>query len=157
DQRPHSLSTAFLRSWLRSGRGPRGSSCPLLSLCRFQPWAARVRVRDAAGYNVAGDLDRSRKRGRELAGGLQPRISGRGLPARGARPAGRGSAGGGTVACVAGRVSALPKPGKASPATFRSARQHPELTRRAARPPRREQPRLPYGELMHTVEDGPKV
>jgi peptidoglycan-N-acetylglucosamine deacetylase len=27
----------------------------------------------------------------------------------------------------------------------------------AARPPRYEQPRLPYGEPMHTAEDGPKV
>ena len=37
------------------------------------------------------------------------------------------------------------------------SRQHPELAGHAARPPRREQPRLAYGEAMHTVADGPKV
>jgi len=46
--------------------------------------------------------------------------------------------------------------GEAGPATSSPAR-HPELTRHAARSPRREQPRLPYGEPMYTVEDGPKV
>ena len=53
------------------------------------------------------------------------------------------------------RASAPVKSGQAHPAA--SARQHPELTRHAARPPRRAQPRLPYGEPMYTVEDGPKV
>ena len=38
-----------------------------------------------------------------------------------------------------------------------SARASAPLTRHAARPPRPEQPRLPYGETMHTVADGPKV
>jgi peptidoglycan/xylan/chitin deacetylase (PgdA/CDA1 family) len=61
----------------------------------------------------------------------------------------------------AGRIStramALPKPGEASPATFPSTRQHPEPALRAASQPRREQPRLRYGEPMYTVEDGPKV
>ena len=37
-----------------------------------------------------------------------------------------------------------------------SARQHPASARPATRPPRR-QPRLPYGEPMYRVEDGPKV
>jgi peptidoglycan-N-acetylglucosamine deacetylase len=37
------------------------------------------------------------------------------------------------------------------------SRQHPEPARRAARPPRREQPRLAYGQAMYTVDDGPKV
>ena len=36
------------------------------------------------------------------------------------------------------------------------ARQHPASARSATRPPR-PQPRLPYGEPMSTVEDGPKV
>ena len=44
----------------------------------------------------------------------------------------------------------------ASPVTSRPARR-PELTRRAARPPRREQPRPPYGEPVYTLQDGPKV
>jgi peptidoglycan/xylan/chitin deacetylase (PgdA/CDA1 family) len=51
---------------------------------------------------------------------------------------------------ISTRASALRKPGEASPATLPPARQHPELTLR-------EQPRLPYGEPMRTVEDGPKV
>jgi len=54
-------------------------------------------------------------------------------------------------------ASAPSSPGQAGPATSPPARQHPELTRHAARPPRHAQPRLPYGEAMHTVEDGPKV
>jgi peptidoglycan-N-acetylglucosamine deacetylase len=37
------------------------------------------------------------------------------------------------------------------------SRQHPEPARHAARPPRREQPRLAYGQAMYTVDDGPKV
>jgi peptidoglycan-N-acetylglucosamine deacetylase len=53
--------------------------------------------------------------------------------------------------------SAPPGPGEAGPAASRPARRRPELTRRAARPPRHGQPRLPYGEPMRTVEDGPKV
>ena len=48
------------------------------------------------------------------------------------------------------------RPGEASPVTSPAAR-HPELTRHAARPPRQEQPRLPYGEPMSTLQDGPKV
>jgi len=56
--------------------------------------------------------------------------------------------------------STLPGPpsrsGEASPVTSRPAR-HPELARHAARPSRHEQPRLPYGEPMYTLQDGPKV
>jgi peptidoglycan/xylan/chitin deacetylase (PgdA/CDA1 family) len=48
------------------------------------------------------------------------------------------------------------RPGEASPVTSRPAR-HPELARHAARPSRHEQPRLPYGEPMYTLQDGPKV
>src|SRR5208282_748521 len=54
------------------------------------------------------------------------------------------------------RASAPSKPGEARPTTSPPAR-HPQLTRHATRPPRHEQPRLPYGEPMYTVEDGPKV
>jgi peptidoglycan-N-acetylglucosamine deacetylase len=43
-----------------------------------------------------------------------------------------------------------------SPATQQHP-QHPELARHAVHPPRREQPRLAYGEAMQTVRDGPKV
>jgi peptidoglycan-N-acetylglucosamine deacetylase len=55
------------------------------------------------------------------------------------------------------RASAAAKPAQARPATSPPARQHPELTRHAARPPRHAQPRLAYGEPMYTVQDGPKV
>lgn len=58
---------------------------------------------------------------------------------------------------ISTRASAPPKPGEASPATFPSARQQPVLTSHAAHQPRREQPRLRYGEPMYTVEAGPKV
>jgi len=51
------------------------------------------------------------------------------------------------------RAGAVPGHAQAGPATSRSARQHSEPARRAPRP----QPRLPYGEAMSTVEDGPKV
>ena len=54
------------------------------------------------------------------------------------------------------RASAPSRPGRARPATSPPAR-HPELTRQAARPPRDAQPRLAYGQAMHTVADGPKV
>ena len=58
---------------------------------------------------------------------------------------------------TAGQAGAPPRPGKVRPATSPPTRQHPELTRHAARPPRHEQPRLPCGQAMHTVRDGPKV
>jgi peptidoglycan-N-acetylglucosamine deacetylase len=68
----------------------------------------------------------------------------------------------GTVAAVAGerdsahgtggRADAPSRPEGAHSATSPPTR-HPEPTR----PPRREQPRLAYGETMHTVDDGPKV
>ena len=48
------------------------------------------------------------------------------------------------------------RPGEASPVASPAAR-HPEPRRHAARPPRHEQPRLPYGEPMSTLQDGPKV
>jgi peptidoglycan-N-acetylglucosamine deacetylase len=54
------------------------------------------------------------------------------------------------------RASAPSRLGEASPVTSPPAR-HPELTRHAARPPRHEQPRPPYGEPMSTLQDGPKV
>jgi peptidoglycan/xylan/chitin deacetylase (PgdA/CDA1 family) len=56
---------------------------------------------------------------------------------------------------TAAQAGAPPRPGKARPATSPATWQHPELTRHAARRPRREQ--LPYGQAMHTVRDGPKV
>jgi peptidoglycan-N-acetylglucosamine deacetylase len=52
--------------------------------------------------------------------------------------------------------SAWPERDQARPAASPPARGHPELTRHATRLPR-EQPRLPYGEPMYTVQDGPKV
>jgi peptidoglycan-N-acetylglucosamine deacetylase len=57
---------------------------------------------------------------------------------------------------AAGRASAPSSPGGARSAASPPAR-HAELTRHRARPPRREQPRLAYGEPMYTVDDGPKV
>jgi peptidoglycan/xylan/chitin deacetylase (PgdA/CDA1 family) len=63
----------------------------------------------------------------------------------------------GTAGPASARAGAPARPGKTHPATSPPARQHPELTRHAARPPRRGQPRLPYGEPMYTVQDGPKV
>ena len=54
------------------------------------------------------------------------------------------------------RAGAPSHPGEASPPTSPPAR-HPGLTRHVARPPRHEQPRLPYGEPMYTLQDGPKV
>ena len=68
------------------------------------------------------------------------------------RPAADGAAG-----RTSARASVPPKPGEASPSASPPARQHPELARHTVPPPRREQPRLPYGEPMYTVEDGPKV
>jgi len=58
---------------------------------------------------------------------------------------------------ISTRASAPPKTGEAGPATFPSARQQPVLTSRAPHQPPSEQPRLRYGEPMHTLEDGPKV
>ena len=58
---------------------------------------------------------------------------------------------------ISTRASEPPRPGDAGRAAFPPARQQPVLTRRAARQPRLEQPRLRYGEPMYTVEDGPKV
>ncbi len=68
------------------------------------------------------------------------------------RPAADGAAG-----PASARADAPAGPGKTPPGTSPPARQHPELTRQAARPPRRGQPRLAYGEPMYTVADGPKV
>ncbi len=55
------------------------------------------------------------------------------------------------------RASAPSRFGQARPAASPPARQYPELTRHAARPPRHEQPRLPYGEPVYTLQDGPEV
>jgi peptidoglycan-N-acetylglucosamine deacetylase len=63
----------------------------------------------------------------------------------------------GTAGPASARADAPARPGKTHPATSPPARQHPELTRHAARPPRRGQPRLAYGEPMYTIADGPKV
>ena len=76
--------------------------------------------------------------------------------AHGAGPQPRPAAGG-AAGPASTRADAPARPGKAHPATSPPARQHPELTRHAARPPRREQPRLAYGEPMYTVADGPKI
>jgi len=65
------------------------------------------------------------------------------------RPAADGAAGRASTR-ASSRASAPPRPGQADPGTGPPARRHPELIRR-------EQPRLPYGEPMHTVQDGPKV
>jgi peptidoglycan-N-acetylglucosamine deacetylase len=57
---------------------------------------------------------------------------------------------------TAGRAGVPSRPGGArSPAS--PPPRHAELARHRVRPPRREQPRLPYGEPMYTVDDGPKV
>ena len=55
-----------------------------------------------------------------------------------------------------GRVGAPSGPVGVRSAVSPSARPA-ELTRHRTRPPRRAQPRLPYGEPMYTVDDGPKV
>jgi peptidoglycan-N-acetylglucosamine deacetylase len=62
------------------------------------------------------------------------------------------------------RAGAPATPRITSPATSRTARphaeltqQHPRLARHASRPTRHAQPRLPYGQAMRTVTDGPKV
>ncbi len=74
------------------------------------------------------------------------------------RPAADGADGaaGRTSARASTRADAPSHPGEPRPVTSPPAR-HPELTRHATRPPRHEQPRLPYGEPMYTLEDGPKV
>ena len=43
------------------------------------------------------------------------------------------------------------------PAAPQPTRRHPQLARHASRPARHGQPRLPYGQALHTVADGPKV
>jgi peptidoglycan-N-acetylglucosamine deacetylase len=57
---------------------------------------------------------------------------------------------------AADRAGAPPRPGGTRSAASAPTRQA-ELTRHRTRPPRRGQPRLPYGEPMYTVDDGPKV
>jgi len=57
---------------------------------------------------------------------------------------------------TAGRADVPSGPGGTRSATSPPAR-HAELTRHRKRPPRREQPRLAYGEAMHTLDDGPQV
>jgi peptidoglycan-N-acetylglucosamine deacetylase len=68
------------------------------------------------------------------------------------RPTPNGAAG-----PASAQAAPRPRPGTARPVTSTATRQHPELARHAMRPPRREQPRLAYGQAMHTVRDGPKV
>jgi len=75
--------------------------------------------------------------------------------AHGARTQSR-PATGGAAGRASARTSTPSDHGEAGPATSSPAR-HPELTRHAARPPRHQQPRLPDGEPMYTVQDGPKV
>jgi peptidoglycan-N-acetylglucosamine deacetylase len=70
--------------------------------------------------------------------------------ARGAGTQPRPAAGG-----AASRTGAQSVSGQARPATSASAR-HLELARHEA-PPRHAQPKLPYGEPMYTIKDGPKV
>ena len=55
------------------------------------------------------------------------------------------------------QASAPSRPGTARPVTSPATRHHPELARHAVRSPRREQPRVAYGQAMHTIRDGPKV
>jgi peptidoglycan-N-acetylglucosamine deacetylase len=50
-----------------------------------------------------------------------------------------------------------PGSGEAAAPPLPPERPHPELARDAGAVPPRRQPRLPYGEPMYTVEDGPKV
>jgi peptidoglycan-N-acetylglucosamine deacetylase len=66
-------------------------------------------------------------------------------------------AAGGAASPASARASSPAGSGHARPATSPPVRQHPELTRHTARPPRHAQPRLRYGEPMYTIEDGPKV
>ena len=75
------------------------------------------------------------------------------------RPAADGAAG--QISARASPPSRTPprapsRPGEAGPVSSPSAL-HPDLTRQAASPPRHEQPRLPYGKPMYTLQDGPKV
>src|SRR5262245_21574858 len=73
----------------------------------------------------------------------------------------------GTGAAVAGergspthrpadQADAPSKPSGARSATSPPTR-HPEPTQHQTRPPRHEQPKLPYGEPMYTVDEGSKV
>ena len=69
----------------------------------------------------------------------------------------------GTVAAVAGERDSLPHgtadppDAPSGPGGAHSATSPPTRRPGPTRPPRREQPRLAYGETMHTVDDGPKV
>jgi peptidoglycan/xylan/chitin deacetylase (PgdA/CDA1 family) len=63
----------------------------------------------------------------------------------------------GTAAAVAGEHDARAHGARAQPRLAAAGRAGRVSPRHAARPPRAEQPRLPYGEPMRTVEDGPKV
>ena len=72
------------------------------------------------------------------------------------RPAPNAAAGTAS-AQVSAQASAPSRPGTARPVTSPATRHHPELARHAVRSPRREQPRVAYGQAMHTIRDGPKV
>jgi peptidoglycan-N-acetylglucosamine deacetylase len=58
---------------------------------------------------------------------------------------------------AAGQASAPSESGEAAAAALPPARPHVEPARQAPGPPRHQQPTLPYGEPMYTVQDGPKV
>jgi peptidoglycan-N-acetylglucosamine deacetylase len=79
--------------------------------------------------------------------------------AAGARARGAGTQphpeAGGSASPPGSRSSAHPGLGAARPATSASAR-NLELARHEA-PPRHAQPKLPYGQPMYTIQDGPKV
>ena len=83
--------------------------------------------------------------------GTQPRPT----PNAAADPAGGTSGTRASISSGPGEARAAASP----PARQHSApiRQHPVPARPATRPPHHGQPRLPYGEPMSTVEDGPKV
>jgi peptidoglycan-N-acetylglucosamine deacetylase len=58
---------------------------------------------------------------------------------------------------AAGRAPVPPRPVVARSATSTPTPRPPTPFPEVTRPPRRAAPRLPYGDAMHTVDDGPKV
>ena len=158
-----------LWSTLRSAMCNTGRNRVFAERRRTRIWYASTKV-----INVMAERDMRIRDGRDRRGTEIPPVSRRVLLAAGgavlltsaaaavATELAPGAHGARTHARrEAGRIStgasAPPKPGEANPAAVPPDRQQPVLTRGAARQPRREQPSLPYGEPMYTVEGGPKV
>ena len=68
-------------------------------------------------------------------------------------------AAGGAASRASARAETLAGPGQSSVAAspYPSTRARTELTRRPVPQPQHKQPRVPYGQAMHTIADGPKV